>query len=74
MLEKKEAMREINDNEVENVSGGVRKIGNKWATTGIKGNLNEKVQNLDIMENTYNDKKDALAQEKRLKDRGYITF
>ena len=74
-LEKKEAMREINDSEVENVSGGVRKIGNKWVTTGIKGRLGKKHTQLDIMENAYDHKKDAIAAEKRLKDSGYrMTF
>lgn len=70
MLEKKEAMREIKDNEVENVSGGVM----NWITHGIKGDKLNNIAGIGIETYEIDNKADALKKEKDFKKKGYVVF
>lgn len=80
MLEKKGAVNEIKENEMENVSGGVQKIGNKWVTHGMKGELKwkpetvNKLNAVDMLIYDFDNKADALKKEKDLENRGYTVF
>jgi len=71
-LEKKEAMREINDNEVKNVSGGSLEVGGQYVSAGyIDKNLGDGRTIQGKAYRVSNTKEEAEKFEKDIENQGY---